>query len=267
VYFILVPQLKNYFAGDRLFDQLMALQGKTYRELEGRRTQRVEFDGQGYFIKQHYGIGWKEIFKNLFQGRLPVLSAKNEWLALQRLPALDVATMQLAGFGSRGFNPARRQSFLMTAELTDVCSLEDFCKNWHKQPPPVTLKWALIKEVARIAQVLHSNGMNHRDFYICHFLLDEASIANWTNVRGQLKLFLIDLHRAQIRSETPQRWIIKDLAGLFFSSKDIGLTSRDLLRFIREYRKCPWRETLFGERTFWKKVKQRGERTYQQHEK
>jgi heptose I phosphotransferase len=262
VYFSLVPQLKNFFDGDKLFDQLMALQGKIYRELEGRRTQRIELNGQGYFLKQHFGIGWKEIFKNLLQGRLPVLSAKNEWLALQRLPALNVATMQLAGFGSRGLNPARRQSFLMTAELTDVCSLEDFCKNWHTQPPPVMLKRALIKEVARIARVLHSNGINHRDFYICHFLLAESSIVN-----GPLKLFLIDLHRAQIRNETPQRWIIKDLAGLFFSSKDIGLTSRDLLRFIREYRMCPWRETLFSEQTFWKKVKQRGDRTYQQHEK
>ncbi|MES2217427.1 MAG: lipopolysaccharide core heptose(I) kinase RfaP [Pseudomonadota bacterium] len=262
MYFSLVPHLKNFFDGDKLFDQLMTLQGKIYRELEGRRTQRIEFNGQGYFIKQHFGIGWKEIFKNLFQCRLPILSARNEWLALQRLPKLDVATMQVAGFGSRGINPARRQSFLLTAELTDVISLEDFCKNWRVQPPPVLLKRALIKEVARIARVLHMNGINHRDFYICHFLLAQSSIES-----GALKLFLIDLHRAQIRSETPVRWIIKDLAGLFFSSKDSGLTSRDLLRFIREYRMRPWRETLFCEWTFWKKVKQRGDRTYQRHEK
>jgi heptose I phosphotransferase len=262
VYFSLAPQLKNFFDSTALFDQLMLLEGEKYRELEGRRTQRVELDGQGYFIKQHFGIGWKEIFKNLLQGRLPVLSAKNEWLALQKLPTLGVATMQLAGFGSRGFNPARRQSFLLTAELTNCISLEDFCKNWRTVPPPVLLKRALIKEVARIARVLHQNGINHRDFYICHFLLEQSSISS-----GSLKLFLIDLHRAQIRNETPVRWVIKDLAGLFFSSKDIALTSRDLLRFIREYRMSSWRETLFNERNFWKKVKQRGDRTYQQHEK
>jgi heptose I phosphotransferase len=262
VYLSLSPQLKKFFTDEKLFDQLMVLQGKKYRELEGRRTQRIEFNGQGYFIKQHFGIGWREIFKNLLQGRLPVLSAKNEWLALQRLPALNVATMQIAGFGSRGLNPARRQSFLLTNELTDVISLEDFCKTWPIDPPPVAFKRALIKEIARIARALHGAGINHRDFYICHFLLASATIAT-----GKPKLYVIDLHRAQIRNQTPERWIIKDLAGLYFSSKDVGLTYRDLLRFIREYRMRPWRESITSEWTFWEKVKRRGDRTYQQHGK
>lgn len=259
----LAPEIKKIFADHlRSFDRLMTLQGTVYRELENRRTQRIEFSGKGYFIKQHFGIGWKEIFKNLFQLRLPVLSAKNEWLALQKLPALGVHTMQLAGYGSRGMNPARRQSFLLTAELTNVISLEDLCKNWNVQAPSFNTKFALIKEVARIARIIHENGINHRDFYICHFLLEQKSASLKTP-----KLFLIDLHRAQIRNEIPRRWQIKDLAGLYFSSKDIGLTSRDLLRFIREYRMCPWGETLTKERTFWDKVKKRGERTYQQHGK
>jgi heptose I phosphotransferase len=262
VYFSLAPEIKIFFTDTQPFDQLMTLRGAVYRELEGRRTQRVEFSGNGYFIKQHFGIGWKEIFKNLLQLRLPVLSAKNEWLALQKLPAIGVPTMRLAGFGSRGINPARRQSFLLTSELTDIISLEDFCKDWSVKPPTFNLKRALIKEVARIARVIHENGINHRDFYICHFLLAQASVTN-----DAPKLFLIDLHRAQIRNETPRRWLIKDLAGLYFSSKDIGLTTRDLLRFIREYRRCPWGEALTRERTFWDKVKKRGERTYQQHGK
>ena len=46
---------------------------------------------------------------------------------------------------------------------------------------------------------------------------------------------LIDLHRAQIREHTPRRWRVKDLAGLYFSAMDCGLTRRDLLRFIRHY--------------------------------
>ena len=259
----LAPEIKIFFAdANRSFDRVMTLKGAVYRELENRRTQRIEFSGNGYFIKQHFGIGWKEIFKNLLQLRLPVLSAKNEWQALQKLPALGVPTMRLAGFGSRGINPARRQSFLLTSELTNVISLEDFCKDWPVKPPIFKTKAAIIREVARIARIIHENGINHRDFYICHFLLEQDTISH-----DAPKLFLIDLHRAQIRNETPSRWLIKDLAGLYFSSKDIGLTSRDLLRFIREYRRCPWGETLTKERTFWDKVKKRGERTYQQHGK
>jgi heptose I phosphotransferase len=126
-------------------------------------------------------------------------------------------------------------------------------------PPVPVFKWALIKEVARITRLLHQHGVNHRDCYICHFLWDKKSTSKVP------VLYLIDLHRAQIRTITPTRWIIKDLSGLYFSSKNIGLTSRDLLRFIREYRQQPLRETLAKERTFWNKVKQRGDKTYQKH--
>lgn len=256
----LTPQVKIFFRDDQdLFDQVMSLRGEVFRDLEGRRTQRVILGKKSYFVKQHFGIGWKEIFKNLLQLRLPVLGAKNEWLALQRLHDLGVPTMQVAGYGCRGFNPATRQSFLLTEELTQIISLEDFCKNWQVSPPPAGLKHALIREVARIARILHENGINHRDFYICHFLLSTSSPMMYPT------LYLIDLHRAQIRSGTPERWIIKDLAGLYFSSKDIGLTSRDLWRFIREYRKRPLRDVLAEERTFWQKVKARGNRTYREH--
>lgn len=253
--------LQQYFAAEDLFAQIMAMRGKVYRALEGRRTQRIELGGTGYFLKQHFGVGWKEIFKNLLQLRLPVYSAKNEWQALQRLDKLGVATLQVAGFGYRGINPARMQSFVLTTELTDVVSLEDYCRDWQHTPPDFAVKQALIKAVAAIARQLHANGINHRDFYICHFLLNTQTLALL-----KPQLFLIDLHRAQIRSQTPARWIIKDLAGLYFSSKDIGLTSRDLLRFIREYRKQPWRAVMAGEPHFWQKVMQRGERTYRQHD-
>jgi heptose I phosphotransferase len=261
VQLIVDPTLKLHFANNKnLFDQIMQLRGQVYRELEGRRTQRIELGGQGYFIKQHEGIGWKEIFKNLLQLRLPVYSAKNEWDALKRLKSLKIPSMDAVGFGRRGFNPAQTESFLITKELTGIISLEDLCRDWSKKPPRLRFKWAVIKEVARMTRIMHANGMNHRDCYICHFLLDQATENTVTP-----RLYLIDLHRAQLRSATPERWVIKDLAGLYFSSKDIGLTSRDLLRFIREYRMQPLADVQTREGTFWKKVKQRGDRTYQKH--
>jgi heptose I phosphotransferase len=263
VYFTLDDTLKNHFTPDQnLFDEMMSLQGHVYRELENRRTQSVVLNGETYFIKQHFGIGWKEIFKNLAQLRLPVLGAGNEWRAISRLTELGVPTQRLAGYGSKGVNPARKHSFLLTHALTDTISLEDYCLSWLTTPPPVTIKRALILEVARIARILHQNGINHRDFYICHFLL-----AKDTEKSGQPLLYLIDLHRAQLRKKTPARWLIKDLAGLYFSSKEIGLTSRDVLRFISAYTNKPWRDVLTGERIFWEKVKQRGDKTYQDHGK
>jgi serine/threonine protein kinase len=204
-----------------------------------------------YFIKQHFGVGWKEIFKNLWQFRLPVLSAKNEWLAIHKLKSLGIDVPTVYAYGERGNNPATLQSFIVMEELAPVMSLEDLCQTWQRLPPSFALKRCLIEKVAEIARTLHQHGLNHRDFYLCHFLLDQ-----------KFKLYLIDLHRAQIRRLTPGRWIIKDLAGLYFSSKDIGLTQRDLYRFMKHYRGKSLREIMDTGKGFWTKVKRRGERLY-----
>lgn len=251
----LEPEIKRHFSsGLTAFDQLMALRGETFRELENRRTQKISLDGKYYFIKQHFGVGWREVFKNLSQLRLPICSAKNEWDAIQKLHSLGIAAQKIVGYGSRGNNPAHIKSFIMTEELPKHTSLEDFCKDWKKNPPTFRQKQSLIREVARIARTLHAHGINHRDFYLCHFLRGDDT-----------SLYLIDLHRAQIRHRTPLRWIIKDLAGLYFSSKDIGLTYRDILRFMREYRNKSLYELINKESVFWQKVKQRGDKLYQQH--
>lgn len=235
---------RSLWAGQDPFVAAEALQGQVLRELEGRRTLRTEISGRGYFVKIHRGVGWREILKNLMSARLPVLGAGNEWRALQRLHALGIDTMQAVAFGERGANPARRQSFLITAELAPTISLEDFCRSWPQQPPPTALKHALIRRVAQIARAMHEGGVNHRDFYICHFLLHLEPVPSAT----ALRLSLIDLHRAQVRRKTPLRWRNKDLAALYFSASAIGLTQRDRLRFLRNYFTRPLRTILQEER-------------------
>lgn len=238
----------------------MAIEGECFRNLEGRKTQRIQLGDKYYFIKQHRGVGYKEIFKNLLQLRLPVVSAKNEWLAIKKLKHLGIDVAHVAGYGERGLNPATRESFILMEALAPVQSLETLCANWKQQPPVFTFKQQLIAKTAHIARTLHRHGMNHRDFYICHLLLDETA-------RQPLKLSLIDLHRAEIRATTPERWVIKDLAGLYFSSMDAGLTTRDLFRFMKDYRKQALRDILRHESEFWIKVKTRGDDLYRDHAK
>ena len=232
---------RSRWAGQDPFAAAEALQGEVLRALEGRRTLRTEIDGHGYYLKIHRGIGWGEIFKNLLSGRLPVLGAGNEWHALERLTALGVDTMRAVAFGERGSNPARRHSFILTEELAPTVSLEDFCRDWPQHPPSPALKRALIRRVAEMARRMHGGGVNHRDFYICHFLLHLP-----VDARAP-RLSLIDLHRAQVRTSTPRRWRDKDLASLYFSALDIGLTKRDRLRFLKTYFDRPLRSILQDE--------------------
>jgi len=252
----------NLSSSPAIFDQMMALKGKCFRQQKGRITQRIRLGKKSYFIKQHFGVGWKEILKNLVQLRWPVLSAKNEWLAIHKLQALGIDVPTVVAYGRRGSNPASLQSFIMMEELAPVMSLEDLCQTWQIFPPSFALKRSLIEQVAYIARTLHQNGLNHRDFYLCHFLLDTVKKAEVENRLPHLKLYLIDLHRVQIRHLTPRRWIIKDLAGLYFSSKDIGLTQRDLYRFMKSYHGKSLREIMDADNGFWIKVLRRGEKLY-----
>lgn len=243
------------------FDEIIALKGDVFRAAHGRKTLRVIHGGNSYFVKIHTGVGWREIFKNLLLLRLPVLGARNEWLAIQRLEELQISTLKLAGYGSRGRNPARLQSFIFTEDLGEIISLEDLCRDWRQTPPPLSLKRALIGRVALIAQRLHENGVNHRDFYLCHFVLGTSQPAL------SAPLTLIDLHRVQIRHKTPERWIVKDLAGLYFSAMDIALTRHDILRFIKIYHGQTLRHIYPAKRSFWKKVENKAFRLYQKPKK
>ncbi|NMG55883.1 lipopolysaccharide core heptose(I) kinase RfaP [Aromatoleum aromaticum] len=234
---------RSLWAGRDPFDMVEALQGEVFRELEGRRTLRVEAGGRGYFVKIHRGVGWREIFKNLLSARLPVLGARNEWQAIRQLDELGVATMKAVAYGERGLNPARQHSFIVTEELAPTVSLEDYCRDWARCPPDSALKRALIERVADMVRRMHEGGMNHRDLYICHFLLHLEPAPT----PAALRLSLIDLHRSQIRTRTPRRWRDKDLAALYFSALGIGLTRRDKLRFVRRYFGRPLREVLRDE--------------------
>ncbi|UEG61983.1 lipopolysaccharide core heptose(I) kinase RfaP [Stutzerimonas chloritidismutans] len=260
---MLLEPFKSLWHGEDPFVEVERLDGQVYRELEGRRTLRTEVDGQGYFVKIHRGIGWAEIAKNLLTAKAPVLGAGQEWRAIQRLHEVGVPTMTAVAYGERGANPASQHSFIITEELAPTVSLEDFTADWLEQPPAPSLKRALIAEVARMAGTMHRAGVNHRDFYICHFLLH----TNKPVTASDFRLSLIDLHRAQVRATTPPRWRNKDLAGLYFSAIEIGLTRGDKLRFLREYFQRPLREILRDEATLLSWLEGKAERLYRRKQR
>ena len=258
--------LQKAWEGKDIYHLLSNLEGQVYREKEGRRTFRFEIDGKSYFAKVYMGIGWKALLTSLFKFRRPVIGAENEWRAIEALPGIGIETMRLVGYGKQGRHPAYRRSFVITEELKPTISLEDFCREWRTNPPPVKFKRALIERVAQIARALHANGMVHRDLYLCHFLLDTSRSGDVFEETAP-RLFLIDLHRVERRRHLKRRWRIKDVAGLYFSSMDIGLTRRDLLRFIQSYRNRPWRKVLCEEKRFWQQVARRGQDSYCEYQR
>ncbi len=258
------PALKQKFSGDDAFDKVLAMDGAIFRNHKGRKTLRFVHEGKGYFLKIHPGVGWREIIKNLLYLRMPVLGARHEHDAILALEKLDILTMKIAGYGHRGRNPAKIESFLITEEIENAVSLEDLTKDWKRNPPHPKLKRSLIRKIADIARGMHQHGLNHRDFYICHFLLPENWLAK-NDYDTDPPLHVIDLHRTQIRSRVPERWLVKDLAGLHFSSMDAGLTQRDLLRFLTCYEKMSIQHIMSNRPAFWLKVNNLALKLYRKH--
>ena len=190
----------------------------------------------------------------------------NEWHGAHHLQRLGIDTLSIAGYGTASGSPARRQSFIITDEITNAQSLEEFCSHWKQNPPrrphEVRFKRWLIRQLAQTARRLHHSGANHRDFYLVHFLL-QPGFENGHISSNKSRLAVIDLHRMQLRRNTPKRWRIKDVAGLHYSSMDLGLTRRDLLRFMKIYTQSTLRETLGQNSDFWPRVNRRAIRLYQ----
>jgi heptose I phosphotransferase len=255
---LIVPEyIGTALDGGDVFERIMQLEGKVYRDVPGRRTLRFELAGKSYFAKLHFGVGWREIFKNLMHLRLPVVSALTEWRAIHRLGELGIPTTPAVAYGCRGNSPATLRSFILTEDLGEIVSLEDFCRDWASNPPALPIKRGVMRAVADIARTIHDHGLNHRDFYICHFCLDGVSLTH-----GEIHLHLIDLHRMQVRSQTPETARMKDMAALYFSALDIGLTRRDCLRFLHQYRGMRLHRLFQDECNFWKKVHQRARKLY-----
>lgn len=229
---VLAPPFNSLWNEEEAFDRVNALSGEEFRKVAGRRTFRIDLGHTGYFVKTHTGVGWGEVFKNLITGKLPVLGAESEFRAATHLTKLGISTLTVSAFGSRGFNPARAESFLVTEEIAPAVDLEVLTKHWEIEPPSFSFKHSLIGALARLIRDMHEAGVNHRDCYLCHFLLHSDSQG------GVIRLSVIDLHRAQIRELVSGRWMIKDLAGLAFSALNIGLTQRDCLRFLMKYFEC-----------------------------
>lgn len=244
----LTAQIRSLFGRDP-FTEIMQLQGRIYRDVSGRRTMQVSLGGNSYFVKQHFGVGWAGIFKSLFSFKKPVLGAQTEVNAIRKLGELGIATTPLVGYGVSGSNPATQQSFVITQDLGEIVSLEDLCADWQNNPPEAEFKRRLIIALAQLAARLHGAGLCHRDFYLCHFVLKKAELA-----QGKIDLILIDLHRMLTGQASTGNAVMKDIAGLYFSAMDCGFTVEDWVLFKQYY--------LPQASDFWIKVEARANRLY-----
>lgn len=240
--------IRKLFGADP-FAEIMQMQGKIFRDVRGRKTIQVMLGNKSYFIKQHFGVGWGEIFKSYLIFKKPVLGALTEVEAIKKLDEIGIPTTPLIGYGVVGNNPATQHSFIITQDLGDITSLEDVCVDWQNNPPDAQFKQQVVTKMAQLAAKLHGAGLCHRDFYLCHLALRKDELA-----QREVNLILIDLHRMMLNQPSHGSAMVKDIAGLIFSTMDCGFTEQDWALFKQYY--------LPQTAQFWQKAQARAKQLY-----
>jgi heptose I phosphotransferase len=222
------PDLSETFAGLGFADFLALGEHEVRVGQHGaRRTAWFVRGGRRFFVKVHGGAGWGEIWKCWLQLKRPVVDARVEARALQRLAELAIPAPALAAYGTQGADPARRRSFVVTESLEASEDLAEWLR--HQGPrlaPP--LRARIARALGALAGRLHAARLGHQDLYLAHFRIRPGA-------DGAFELFVIDLHRALPALPFARGWRRKDLAALRFSSLALGATRTDCARFLRAY--------------------------------
>jgi len=210
------------------FDDFMQLEGMVVKSaVRERSTQRLNLEGATVYVKKHFFLGVREILKNLLRLRFP-MGALNEWRALLAFHAHNIPTMIPICAGRKPFLwRIDKESFLLTDDLGEASRLNDFLKVNGAIPcrgKVLETKKRIVENLADITRKMHSAGMNHRDYYLCHILMDNKE-----------RLYVIDLHRVNVRDKVGKRWMVKDLAALLFSSLEVPVTHGQRLAFYKRY--------------------------------
>jgi hypothetical protein len=158
-----------------------------------------------------------------------------------------IGTYQPIAYGGRWNGLWEEKSFAILREIPDAVSLE------IKLPDCFTLpqtgqnrrqRQEFINHLADFTRRFHQTGFCHRDFYLCHIFRSSDNT-----------LSLIDLQRAFVPTWFKNRWILKDLSQLYYSSPGDLISRADRLRFYLRYAQ---KETLTGrDRKLIRKLKRR----------
>ena len=65
----LTEEVKGLFSSEDPFSIAENIEGEVFRKTANRITKEFVFEDNRYFIKLHYGVGWKEVLKNILKLR------------------------------------------------------------------------------------------------------------------------------------------------------------------------------------------------------
>ena len=178
------------------------------------------------YLKKHRSRSWRSLFGAALARSPGRVEAEN----IARLTELGVPTMRPIAYGEALQAVGLVESFVMTEELRGYIPLDDMLRARRSSSHDGGRRGLrrLLAAVAHVAARFHASGFNHRDFYGCHFFIQESAA-------GRFDVRLIDLQRVQRRRWLRRRWIVKDLAQLAYSTPRDAVRTTDAIFFFKRY--------------------------------
>lgn len=197
------------------------------RNKDLRDIRRLELTREGaavsVFLKRIQRLEGEEARRAAVEPRSAGAWAEvRNYLLLDRLGLKTLTPVAVGGQDQR--------SFSLTLALEGVTPLSKWVIAHYKQAP-ISLRRALIRQVAGLAARLHGAGYYHQDLNLHHFL--------WNNNEQMPMLYLVDLQRLKPLPRWGFRGRLKDIAELTCAASGL-LGRRDGLAFARAYTGRPW---------------------------
>lgn len=204
--------------------------------LGGRRRWRWELSNEAgrhvLFIKRYARTPLREQWDRVC--RQSMLHSRAAWECGQsrRLAGAHVNVPGAVGFAERMVGAFESRSVV----LLESAPGDAFDRTWRRlveQDAAITRGLArhdIARRVARFVAAFHGTGYCHRDLYLCHIFVDLDVDCTRPPI-----FTLIDLARTHRPRWRRMRWIIKDLAQLDASARQIGASRSDRWRFLLAY--------------------------------
>lgn len=200
------------------------------------RRQRIRFEA----VTDHHNI-WlylkrvrhprlKDQMQRIMSGTLRHSGCWHERYMIKQLALCRIPVPRIVAYTEKMFLGYEIKSALITEGIVGQ-SLERFVPKIFSRIPrqgELLARREWTKQLAILIKRFHGCGFCHRDLYLSHIFIS-------FNKTGKPVYYLIDLARCFKMNLRKKRWIVKELAGLNYSSPRPEISNTDRMRFFKTY--------------------------------
>lgn len=180
------------------------------------------------FLKRYDNPPKLTQLKNWLSRQNKASTADYDRIPPQELKASGIDAPKTIAYGSEWAGIFEKRSFMIMENIENGVSLEEKlpeCFYDLTLPSSHKMRCEFINKLADFTRKFHDTGYRHRDYYLCHiFLVNEKDFC------------LIDMHRSFTPGFLSERYRLKDITQLHYSSPGDIISQADRLRFYLRYR-------------------------------